>query len=47
MDEEIKVDYTMALRQYHQYGSSMRKFCEEEDYDYEKFCRTSRCGIRW
>ncbi len=48
MDEEIKVDYTMALRQYHQFGHgrSMRKFCEDEGYDYEKFCRTSRRGLK-
>lgn len=24
----------------------MKQFCEEEGYDYRKFCRFSRCGAR-
>ena len=30
------VDYAAALRQYHRYGRgrSMKKFCEDEGYDY-------------
>ncbi len=40
------VDYAAALRQYHRYGlgRSMKKFCEEEGYDYWKFCKLSREG---
>ena len=40
------VDYAAALRQYSQYGSesSMRKFCEDEGYDYWKFCKYARSG---
>ena len=35
------VDYAAALRQYNRYGRgrSMKKFCEDEGYDYWKFCR--------
>lgn len=31
------VDYAAALSQYNRYGlgRSMKKFCEDEDYDYE------------
>lgn len=40
------VDYAAALRQYHRYGrgSSMKKFCEDEGYDYWKFCKLAREG---
>ena len=38
------VDYAAALRQYHRYGRgrSMKKFCEDEGYDYWKFCKLAR-----
>ena len=40
------VDYAAALRQYHIYGRgrSMKKFCEDEGYDYWKFCKLAREG---
>ena len=40
------VDYAAALRQYNRYGRgrSMKKFCEDEGYDYWKFCRLAREG---
>lgn len=40
------VDYTAALRQYHRYGRgrSMKKFCEDDGYDYWKFCKLEREG---
>ena len=40
------VDYAAALRQYQQYGRgrSMKKFCEDEGYDYWKFCKLAREG---
>ena len=40
------VDYAAALRQYYKYGRgrSMRKFCEDEGYDYWKFCKLAREG---
>jgi len=40
------VDYAAALRQYSRYGRgrSMRKFCEDEGYDYWKFCKLAREG---
>ena len=40
------VDYAAALRHYSRYGRgrSMRKFCEDEGYDYWKFCRYVRSG---
>ncbi len=40
------VDYAAALRQYSRYGHgrSMRKFCEDEGYDYWKFCKLARAG---
>jgi len=43
------VDYAAALRQYNRYGRgrSMRKFCEDEGYDYLKFCRLAREGAQW
>ncbi len=41
------VDYAAALRQYNRYGRgrSMRKFCEDEGYDYWKFCKLAREGL--
>ena len=40
------VDYAAALRQYHRYdrGRSMKKYCEDEGYDYWKFCKLAREG---
>lgn len=40
------VDYAAALRQYNRYGHgrSMKKFCEDEGYDYWKFCKLARDG---
>ncbi len=48
MEKSSTVDYTAALRQFRQYGKgrSMRQFCEDEGYDYKKFCKFSRCGAR-
>ena len=46
MKEEAKVNYAFALKNYQQNGRgrSMKKFCEEEGYDYEKFMQYSRRG---
>lgn len=46
MKEEAKVNYAFALKNYQQNGRgrSMKKFCEEEEYDYEKFMQYSRRG---
>ena len=46
MKEEAKVNYAFALKNYLQNGRgrSMKKFCEEEGYDYEKFMQYSRRG---
>ena len=40
------INYAFALKHYNQNGRgrSMKKFCEEEEYDYEKFMRYSRRG---
>ena len=40
------VDYVAALHQYQKYGRgrSMKKFCEDEGYDYWKFCKLAREG---
>lgn len=40
------VDYAAALRQYNKYGRgrSMKKFCEDEGYDYWRFCKLAREG---
>lgn len=40
------VDYAEALRQYNKYGRgrSMKKFGEDEGYDYWKFCLLARDG---
>jgi len=37
-------DYAAALRHYQRYhhGRSMRRYCEEEGYDYAKFCKYAR-----
>ncbi len=39
MKEEPTINYAFALKHYNQNGCgrSMKKFCEEEGYDYEKF----------
>jgi len=39
-------DYASALKHYRKYsrGRSMRQFCEDEGYDYTKFCRYAREG---
>lgn len=44
MKEEAKVNYAFALKNYQQNGRgrSMKKFCEEEGHDYEKFMHYSR-----
>ena len=46
MKEEAIVNYAIALKNYQQNGRgrSMKKFCEEEGYDYEKFMQYSRRG---
>ena len=48
MKEEAKVNYAFALKNYQQNGRGrsmkMKKFCEEEGYDYEKFMQYSRRG---
>lgn len=46
MKEEAKVNYAFALKNYQQNGRgrSMKKFCEDEGYDYEKFMQCSRRG---
>ncbi len=46
MKEESKVNYAFALKNYQQNGRgcSMRKFCDEERCDYEKFMQYSRRG---
>ena len=44
MKEEPTINYAFALKHYNQNGRgrSMKKFCEEEGYDYEKFMQYSR-----
>lgn len=39
-----QVDYAAALRHFQHYhrGRSMRRYCEEEGYDYHKFCKYAR-----
>lgn len=46
MKEDAKVNCPFALKNYQQNGRgrSMKKFCEEEGYDYEKFMQYSRRG---
>ena len=44
--ENSVVNYSMALKNYNQNGRgrSMRKFCEDEGYDYNKFMQCARKG---
>ena len=44
--ENAVVNYSMALKNYNQNGRgrSMRKFCEDEGYDYNKFMQYARKG---
>ena len=44
--ENQGVNYSMALKNYNQNGRgrSMRKFCEDEGYDYNKFMQYARKG---
>ena len=46
MKEEAKVNYAFALKNHQQkgWGRSMKKFCDEGGYDYEKFMQYSRQG---
>lgn len=46
MEHESPANYAFALKHYKQYGRgrSMKKFCEDEGYDYEKFAIYSRKG---
>ncbi len=46
MKEDPTINYAFALKHYNQNGRgrSMKKFCEEEGYDYEKFTQYSRRG---
>ena len=46
MKEEPTINYAFALKNYQQNGRgrSMRQFCEEEGYDYDKFMRYTRKG---
>ena len=46
MKEEAKANYAFALKNYQQkgWGRSMKKFCDEGGYDYEKFMQYSRQG---
>lgn len=46
MKEDQTINYAFALKHYNQNGRgrSMKKFCEEEGYDYEKFMQYSRRG---
>lgn len=44
--EDAKVSYAFALKNCQQNGRgrSMKRFCEEEGYDYEKYMQYSRRG---
>lgn len=46
MEHESTANSAFALKHYKQYGRgrSMKKFCEDEGYDYDKFMRYSRKG---
>lgn len=47
MDQSsLVVSYSIALKNYNQNGRgrSMRKFCEDEGYDYNKFMQFARKG---
>ena len=48
MEDTQTVNYALALKIYQQkgLGRSMKKFCEEEGYDYAKFMRYARRGQR-
>lgn len=42
--DPVKGQFAAALRQYQYYshGRSLRKFCEDEGLDYQKFCKYAR-----
>ncbi len=42
--DPVQGQFAAALRQYQYYshGRSLRKFCEDEGLDYQKFCRYAR-----
>ena len=42
--DPVKGQFAAALRQYQYYshGRSVRKFCEDEGLDYQKFCKYAR-----
>lgn len=44
MNENPTINYAFALKNYSQNGKgrSMKKFCEDEGYDYDKFLQYSR-----
>lgn len=46
MNENPTINYALALKNYSRNGKgrSMKKFCEDEGYDYDKFLRYSRRG---
>ena len=46
MNENPTINYAFALKNYSQNGKgrSMKKFCEDEGYDYDKFLKYSRRG---
>ena len=46
MNENPTINYAFALKNYSQNGKgrSMKKFCEDEGYDYDKFLHYSRRG---
>ena len=46
MNENQTLNYAFALKNYSQNGRgrSMKKFCEDEGYDYNKFMQYSRRG---
>lgn len=46
MNENQTINYAFALKNYSQNGRgrSMKKFCEDEGYDYNKFMQYSRRG---
>jgi len=48
MEDSQTVNYALALKNYQQkgFGRSMKRFCEEEGYDYTKFMRYARRGQR-
>ena len=44
--ESTDVNYSLTLKNYNKNvrGRSMRRFCEEEGYDYNKFMQCARKG---